>query len=383
MKTTAMKFKFAVEPGRLTTAILAGVAILSILIATLYPFNPYPRNRVSWVNRSNGLTFDRPGLALSDRPLSFYAAPVSSCTLELFIRPANLISASTIIGFYSPHSTKQLLVGQYYGTGLMITHDARIESDQTETIEVDVAHIFRPGVPVVISILSGSNGTTVYAYGSEQARFPQFTISQADMSGQIVIGTSPVGYDPWQGELLGLAIYGKELSPADVLKHETQWSNSKGSLPDLRHAIAGYMFSERVGREVRNEVTSGPDLHIPATFSVPYKAFLQSPATEFKADGSYVSDILANIAGFVPLGLVLCAFFIWTRGRSNAIFTAVIVCGMLSIIIEMLQYYIAPRGSGITDVITNTLGAAIGASLLQSNVVRHVLRYLKIIPPAV
>src|SRR5437763_16032694 len=57
-------------------------------------------------------------------------------------------------------------------------------------------------------------------------------------------------------------------------------------------------------------------------------------------------DVLLNIAGFVPLGLIACAYFSWTRSRWKAILIAIIACGALSFVIEVLQYYIPPRFSG-------------------------------------
>jgi len=374
-----MRFKLVGEPERSRATILAVVAVISVLIATLYPFNPHPPNRVSWVKGARSLNFDKAGLVLSRGSLRLAPAVGTPCTLELFVRPAEALSASTILGFYSPHREKQLLVGQYYGNGLMITHEPGVESDQTGTVEIDVAHIFRPGVPVFISISSGANGTTVFTDGNQRARFPKFTISQDDILGQTVIGTSPVGYDPWRGELRGLAIYGRELSSDDALQHFRRWIQPDGDIPDLRNSISAYAFAEGAGREVRNEVAFSPDLYIPKNFKVPHKSFLQSPAKEFKADQSYVRDVLINVAGFLPLGLILCAFFTWTRDRRNAILGAVMACAILSLLIEMLQYYIPPRGSGITDVITNTLGAAVGASLMQSGGVRQALRHLKVI----
>lgn len=86
-----------------------------------------------------------------------------------------------------------------------------------------------------------------------------------------------------------------------------------------------------------------------------------------------------DIAGFVPLGLIACAYFSWTRSCWKAILIATSACGALSFVIEVLQYYIPPRFSGTTDILTNTLGAAVGAALIRSGAVRQALKETKLI----
>jgi hypothetical protein len=101
-------------------------------------------------------------------------------------------------------------------------------------------------------------------------------ISQSDLGGQIVMGTSAVDYDTWRGELRGLAIYSKELTPAEVLRHYRGWTDGRGvDPPDLDGAIARYAFTEGAGRDIY-AVVSGPDLEIPKRFGVPHKALLMS-----------------------------------------------------------------------------------------------------------
>jgi VanZ family protein len=198
------------------------------------------------------------------------------------------------------------------------------------------------------------------------------------MSGQIVVGTSPSIYEPWAGELRGLAIYSKELTVGDVLQHYREWRDPSGP-HDGDGIIARYGFAEAAGREIRDDVPSGPNLEIPAIFSVPHKAFLRSATKEFKANWTYARDVLVNVAGFVPLGLIACAYFSWTRSHWKAILITAIACGTLSFVIEVLQYYIPRRFSGTTDIITNTLGAAVGAAIMQASAVRHILKELKLI----
>jgi hypothetical protein len=54
----------------------------------------------------------------------------------------------------------------------------------------------------------------------------------------------------------------------EVLRHYTEWTDRNGS-PELDSAIARYTSAQAAGRDVREEVPSGPYLEIPATFSVP------------------------------------------------------------------------------------------------------------------
>jgi VanZ family protein len=91
--------------------------------------------------------------------------------------------------------------------------------------------------------------------------------------------------------------------------------------------------------------------------------------------------VLMNIAGFVPLGLIVCAYFTWARGRWEAILVTTVACGLLSFVIEVLQYYIPRRSSGTTDIITNTLGAALGAVLTQGHPFRSILLLMKLSRP--
>jgi VanZ family protein len=361
------QFVTRAEPKR--TRIFCILAVVAVLIATLWPFDPFPRNGVSWLHGTNGLKFEKAGLVLGGEPLKLAESDTESCSVELLIRPASAASKSTILAFYTPGSPKQFMVRQIMNN-LLVTHDSAIESVPTNTIKFDIDGAFRSGRLVLVAISSGPNGTAVYLDGQPAGSFPRFKISRNELSGEIVLGTSPINYAPWLGELRGLAIYSKQLAPADALRHSEEWGTPRRPA-ELDGAVARYTFADGAGDKVSNDVVTGSSLNIPAVFSMPHKEFLRSAAKEFKPNWKYAKDVLLNIAGFVPLGFIVCAYLVGTRKGWTAILIPTIACGMLSLMIEVLQYFIPRRGSGITDIITNTLGAALGAALMQWSAARR------------
>jgi glycopeptide antibiotics resistance protein len=121
---------------------------------------------------------------------------------------------------------------------------------------------------------------------------------------------------------------------------------------------------------VRNQVSSGPDLGIPRRFQIPYKPFLKAPWNEFYPYRAYLKDVFINIAGFVPFGFFFCMYLSAAAGKvSRKTVVATIILGAaFSTTIEVLQWFIPVRDSGTTDILTNTLGTTIGATLCRAAV---------------
>lgn len=345
---------------------LCAVVILGILIATLYPFNFFTPNRISWLPAENGLSLEYNGVVLSKSPL--VSAPGDSgkaCSLELFLRPASTDSVHTILNFYTPGNPKQFQVRQWTD-GLLVSKESVDVSNRARRTKFDVDHAFHSGKLLLLTITSGPSGTVVYSDGVQTQVFPRFRITQADVAGQIVIGSSTAEYEPWRGEVRGLAIYLKELSPDEVLGNYENWKEGRGvTSGNLDRTLAYFAFNEGTGHQIHNAVTGQPDLEIPTRFVIPHKPFLKSPVKEFEPSWKYMDDVLRNIAGFVPLGFLLGAYWGLTKSRGQTLLYTIFAGGLLSFLIELLQFYIPQRYSGITDILTNTLGTALGALLAQ------------------
>jgi VanZ family protein len=372
--------------------ILCVLAVLALLCATLWPFNPWPANQVTWLPDSDGLHFGREGVVVSKTP--FYPPQEmpagQSCSIELLLRPANFERSDVILSFYLSRNSTHLLILQWRDL-LMVTHDSKDAQGQIRHTVIGARHAFQTGKLVMVTMTSGPNGTVLYLNARPAQSSDRLTISLNELAGQLILGTTPVEHRPWMGEIRGLAIYAKQLTPAEVLGHYAVWTapdplnhdplnHDPPNPPDTGAAIARYAFSERSGREVHSAVSSGPTLEIPASFDVPHKAMLRSAFKEFDPSRHYLYDVLENVAGFVPLGAILCVYFSLAHPRSKAVLYSTLIGGSLSLTIEVLQAYIPRRASGMTDIITNTLGALIGAAITNPNLVRKILRTVRVLP---
>ena len=117
---------------------------------------------------------------------------------------------------------------------------------------------------------------------------------------------------------------------------------------------------------MHNQITSGSDLVIPESFRIPFKPFLKAPWTEFSFSRPYLRDVFINVSGFVPFGFFFCMYFSWGRASRRTVLATIVLGAVFSLTIEVLQWYIPMRDSGTTDILTNTLGTALGAMLYRS-----------------
>jgi hypothetical protein len=374
----------AVPPERKPLAILSVLAVLALLWATMWPFNPHPRNDVSWLPDANGLRFDGSGIVFSDgalRPVTGVDAG-DACAIELYLRPRALKESGNFLTLSSDDNPDAILLSQWRES-LLIYRSTPARWHAPRLALLGVNHVLHPGQLVLATISSGSDGTTVYIDGKFSKRDPHFRIRRNELYRQIVLGNSPSNFKVWKGEIHGLAVYDEKVSPAEAAAHFAEWSGTSRvpSGEDRSHLLALYDFHERSGNAIHNEVAPAPALTIPPHFSIPRKSQLASVGHQFEWTASYRYDVITNIVGFLPLGFVLCGFFSLSRSRVQAVLISALCGAFLSFSIEFLQYYIPRRDSGWTDVVTNTTGTLLGALIAHPELVRTALRLVNLIPP--
>jgi len=314
----------------------------------------------------NGLRFSGYGTVLSSGVLTMTSAQSEACSsLEIWLQPGRIRDSHTFLTFYVPENPFQFSLQQSQND-LALQTAIQDGEHRTKTVSFRVPDVFRKRGPVFITINSGSQGTAVYIDGVPAKRAPQFRLFPKELTGRLVLGDSPKRGDSWSGQLLGLAIYHRELTAPQVLKHYEAWTQREQlEIAGDERNIALYLFDERGGNVVHNKAGTGADLYIPEKYVVLDQVFLERPWREFSRSMSYFRAFLKNIVGFIPLGFCFYAYLSAARYVKRPALATVILGTLVSLTIEVLQAYLPTRESGMTDLITNTFGTYIGVLLYR------------------
>ena len=189
--------------------VICGAVLVGILTAGLWPFHA-PKNEVSWLSNGNGIHFGNYGVILSPNALGLAGLrDTTSCSVEIWLQPANLDVGGTILAFYQPETrTVGFSLHQSIDDLLLRrgTYPRRVKA------KLYVPHLFLKSEQPFVTITSGAQGTVVYVNGALALASPQFGLTSRDLTGQLVVGNDPLADDGWQGQLRGLATYNRALT---------------------------------------------------------------------------------------------------------------------------------------------------------------------------
>jgi hypothetical protein len=346
--------------------VICACVLVGILAAGIWPFHA-PRNEVSWLSGGNGLLFGKYGSIVSAGAFkankSREAAP---CSLEIWLQPS-LDYSGTILASYWPESHVIPFALWQSHRNLGIQRTSLDQFRHTERTEIYVADLFRHSKAVFVTISSGPAGTAIYADGLLVKNSPSVRWSTHDLTGQFILGNAATGTGTWSGELKGLAVYDRELTASEVSQHYASWTkNTQTDLAKSEGVVALYLFNEGKGNVVHNQVDPATNLLIPERFFVLHEQFLERPWDEFHSRWSYWEDVEINIVGFIPFGFCFRAYFSAIGKIKRATWLTIALGFAVSLTIEVLQAFLPTRDSGMTDLITNTFGTALGAILFKS-----------------
>jgi len=347
----------------------AMLAALFLLIGW-WPFSLHPPNRASWLSGRNGLAFRSPGIAYDDVPVlpsgpSPGVAVAPGLTLELQLVPAARPSSgvSHILTFDDDGMPAALVLGQWRSELLLRVPAPATPRGFRET----GARLLEPRQPRVVIVSGDASGTTFYADGRFVERMPNFRLPVDALRGRLLLGSGATGRGSWTGLLLGVAVFARTIDAGEAAEHSASWLNGDVSALSRDPAvIALYAFDEGAGLVARDASPRRHHLRVPERFVVLRKTFLEFPGIALPIGLSMFGDVVINLAGFVPLGLL--AFLSAQRARLTRrapLVVAVLAGGLLSLTIEVGQAWLPARNSTTADLVLNITGTVIGAGLAR------------------
>ena len=358
-----------------------------IWTAGLWPFHA-PENEVSWLRSEDGVRFEKHAAIVSAATFKANTqAERDGVSLEVWLEPTEIKGA--ILAFDSSPDLRLPFILRQSGRELTLQRYVVDSQQRVSHPLFRVERAFAKGKRSFLTITSNKDGVRCYVNGILTKESSDPGITNQELSGLLVVGNSTWD-DRWLGVLAGLAIYDRQLDSSEVKAHYDLWTSGQGtSLAGDKSLAALYTFGERQGNSVRNLVDPATSLIIPAKCFVIHKGFLRSVTNDFRNMGdasnrwSMLRSALINVFGFVPVGFVLFAFFTSVKPIRHPVLVVVILGFLVSLSVEVLQWFLPNRDSGMNDLFTNTGGTALGVLVYRWPTVGRLWRKLNLaIAPA-
>lgn len=351
--------------------LLTAAMLLLILYSGLHFKGASIVNGVTWLDGRDGIRFDRSGIVYAQGvslPVRQSGAQTDGLTIELALKPLaenNDGHFRILLLLHGGDDAEQLIVGQWRSWLVIMNGDDYDARRRRARISVDT---LTPAEERFVTITSGNEGTAVFIDG-QRAKYNRDLYLRVPGDGkpiQLVLGNSIYGRHPWAGEIYGLAYDDRVRSETDTRQHFQSWTREHSFAFARRLNPAGlYVFDEGRGRRVVDHAKGQQDLTIPAQMTILTKEFLAPAFGNTEYNLSLFQDMVINITGFIPMGFLLSTLLWHMRGHAftRRLLIAMLVCGVISLTIEIAQAWIPSRSSQMSDFILNTLGAGAGVIL--------------------
>ena len=341
-----------------------------------------PTNRVSWLRNINGINFYGQAMVSSpplwDEPLE---SPFKDkfITIEIWVHPAagpSDVGIGRILTLYDGQEPDVSFLGQWRSHLDIQSRIQIIRSGLQKPVkrsnyeEVSLRGALAGYIDQFVTVTSSPGGTSIYLNGRHDKTYPNHKLlsGSTGMPFRLILGNSATGHSYWTGDLLGLAIYNRALTPDEVVRSYQSWMNKGNpSAPADNGCIALYTFDERKGTIVHNHMGNDNQLTISEVFTPLQHVVLSAPWRDLRWDRSSIEDVTMNIVGFIPFGFFCAAFLRKVQRRSKiALYLYTALIGLaFSLAIELMQVYIPTRYSQSTDVICNVMGTITGLAIFH------------------
>jgi hypothetical protein len=369
-------------PLKWLIGLLAALVFITLSVG-LKPMRFRLSNNVKWIAGRSGIQFGRYGIAYThpfDDSMEANVFGSDDFSLEIALKPASYQGKrfKFIWSFHDGTDSEQLIMGQWRSWFIVINGDDYAYRRKTKRLTANAADAVSPSPQTrLVTLTTGKDGTRLYFDGKPVSSQKDLTL-KIPIHGKVrlLAGNSVYGIHPWRGDIYGLALYNYSLSSQKAALHYNRWSKDRNfSFAREDSPFILYLFDEKAGTIARDHAGGNFHLVIPSQMRIFEHELLALPTIEFISRSGFIKDIVINLFGFMPLGLVLFATLIRLGGAfdKHAILFSVILCFSVSLFIEVVQAWMPSRSSHMLDLVLNTLGGLSGAIIAGFFVRRQML----------
>lgn len=298
------------------------VTLVLYMVAAIYPFDwewPAVPNAAEALP-SGGFRFAETGIVRSRDAPSWVPAAMRTNRLEIMLRVRSFSpqqeGPARIMTLSSDLRTRNFTVGQDGSD--MIFRLRTPWSSVNGTPAVQVPGLFAGDEWVDLRILIQPNELQIAAGDKVRVRrqLPPAPLELWDPSVGLALGNELTGDRPWRGEI------SRALIRAD---------------------------------------DSSIDYLAPGALEIPVRLWYFNDPQITPFQNLYLRDVILNLAGFVPLGLLVA---MWMRERDRgAVWRPLLLVIAVSASLETLQLGFPDRNLSVNDLIFNTIGGGVGIAL--------------------
>ena len=340
----------------LLTCITAGLT----LAFCWWPFNFLPVNDVlvaPWQGKAffnMGLAAGRPygrGQAATAEPIRFDAGQGASFRFVLSPteKPAGL---GCILTLYDGGNRAPFVIAQWQEHLALFVRASETAKGYRE---VGLRSALPIGKTITLDIVTTTLETRILIDGAPKAVHPGFSLLEGGRTqGQLILANNQHGIEPWHGSIERVTVHGAAL-PTLMAWHT------------MEHPLLDHNFVEGEMQTGGIQESAPLRFTIPARFSPLAPVILAPLSRQAFRHNSIWSDIVLNILGFLPISACFAALAGMATSRPATRFClAVLAAFLFSLAIETGQVFLPSRHSSQLDLLCNTAGAFIMASILWS-----------------
>ena len=350
------------RPARMPWLLLTCIVASLTLALCWWPFNFFPVNDVL-IAPEQGTAFFNMGLAagspygrgqaVTAEPVSFDAA--QGATLRFVLTPTEKPAGlGCILTLHDGGERAPFVIAQWKEHLALFV---RARETAKGYREVGLPSALPIGKTTTLDLVTTTRETKVLINGQPRVVYTGFSLfgERGQIQGRLILANNQHGTEPWHGSIERVTVHGAALS------------NPLAGYA-MQHPLLAHNFAAGKMQIGGDQQAAPARFTIPAKFEPVAPIFLLPLSRQAFHRNSTWTDFAWNILGFLPISacfFLLCGTVI---SRPALPFGLTVLAGFLfSLLIESGQVFLPTRHSSQLDLLCNTAGATLAASILMAD----------------